>query len=82
MGLEGMTKGVRAGVARRAGHFADAVARIEEQCVRCGRFQPPRGLMAKASTPTQSRVRPDGSGIVEITSWLAPVERLSSGLEE
>ena len=31
MGLEGMTKGVRAGVARRAGHFANAVSRIAEQ---------------------------------------------------
>ena len=31
VGLEGMTKGVRAGVARRAGHFANAVSRIAEQ---------------------------------------------------
>jgi hypothetical protein len=31
MGLEGMTKGVRAGVARRVGHFANAVSRIAEQ---------------------------------------------------
>src|ERR1019366_690270 len=31
MGLEGVTKGVRAGVAGRAGHFANAVARIAEQ---------------------------------------------------
>jgi len=31
MGLEGMTKGVRAGVARRVSHFANAVSRIAEQ---------------------------------------------------
>ena len=31
VGLEGMTKGVLAGVARRLGHFAHAVARIAEQ---------------------------------------------------
>jgi len=31
MGLEGMTKGVRAGVTRRTGHFASAVSRIAEQ---------------------------------------------------
>jgi hypothetical protein len=31
MGLEGMTKGVRAGVTRRAGHLANAVSRVAEQ---------------------------------------------------
>ena len=31
MGLEGMTEGVRAGVARRTGHFANTVSRIAEQ---------------------------------------------------
>ena len=31
MGLEGMTKGVRAGVALRVGHFGNAVSRIAEQ---------------------------------------------------
>ena len=36
MGLEGMTKGIRASVARRVGHFANAVSRIAQQLLGLG----------------------------------------------